>query len=125
MVRKLGSITALVLAVLLVTPTDALGGATFPSTWGWVTARQPTTSSYTPAARDQGNSSGMSNSVAWLGGGDYNVAFPDLYNGSSDAGIAMLTALSSNPRFCFDPGLGLRPRHQRCLREHQVFRFRR
>ena len=55
---------------------------------------------YTPAAKDQGNSAGSSDSVERLGTGDYNATFPGLDNGTSTAGIPIVTALSASPRFC-------------------------
>jgi hypothetical protein len=53
-----------------------------------------------PVARDQGNSTGMSDFVEHLGNGDFRVTFPDLDNGTSTAGIPIVTALASAPRYC-------------------------
>jgi hypothetical protein len=88
------------LLALLLPAQSVLAGPAGNATWGWVTARKPTTAMYTPVARDQGNSTGMSDFVEHLGNGDYRVTFPDLDNGTVTAGIPIVTALASSPRYC-------------------------
>ena len=65
--------------------------------------RQPSSSSYTPAAKDRGNASGGTTTVERLSKGVHNVTFVGLvrdtgYDGSQ--GIAFVTPLSSKPRVC-------------------------
>ncbi len=91
---------AIALLVLLVSAQSALAGTLAGATWGWVTARQPATAMYTPAAKDQGNYASQSNSVEKLGTGDYRVTYADLDNGTETAGIPIVTAMSTSPRFC-------------------------
>ena len=83
------------LALLIPGPVAAVSG---PATWGWVTARHPTTASYVPAAHDQGNSAGKTNKVIRESTGVYDVLFPKL--GINGNGTALVTALGSTPRFC-------------------------
>jgi hypothetical protein len=90
----------LALIALLLAVQTALAGSVANATWGWVTVRRATTPSYSPAARDQGNSAAKPNQVSRSGTGDYNVSFPDINNLSPTAGIPIVTAMSSNPRFC-------------------------
>jgi hypothetical protein len=94
----------LVIATALPTPAQAV---VVPSTgWAWVTARHPTTASYTPARRDQGNSAGMTNTVQRTDVGTYNVTIPGMGVVGNDLGTAIVTALGPKPRFCtvFDMG---------------------
>lgn len=91
---------SVLLLTLLLPVQSVLAGQVGNATWGWVTARQPSTAMYTPVARDQGNSTAMSNFVERLGNGNYRVTFPDLDNGTPTAGIPIVTALASSPRWC-------------------------
>jgi len=102
-VRRLMSCgLAAALAIAALPGTTAAGSD--PSIWGWVTARQPTTATYTPVAKDQGNSIGGTNTVQRLGLGQYKVVFGNLqanpcyFNGCN--GAAMATALSTSQRVC-------------------------
>jgi hypothetical protein len=93
--------TAAVLLLLVVTIAQPVSAGTINgATWGWVTARQPKSSMYTPAAKDSGNWASQSNEVERLGAGDYRVTFPDLYNLAPSAGIPIVTAMSDSPRYC-------------------------
>jgi hypothetical protein len=68
-----------------------------PSTWAWVVARNPTAASYTPAARDRGNSAGGVNTVTRTGNGRYMVEMPMV---GTDGGMVHVTPLASTPRLC-------------------------
>jgi hypothetical protein len=91
---------AVALLAVLISAQTALAGTIAGATWGWVTARRATTPSYSPAAKDQGNSAAQPNQVQNTDTGDYNVIFPDINNMSPTAGIPIITALSTSPRFC-------------------------
>jgi hypothetical protein len=96
---------AVVTASLTSVATPSVGSAgTVQSLWGWVTARNPTMSSYQPAAKDQGNSSGGTNTVVRNQVGEYVVTFGGLDAGTCVAdgcyGTAQVTALSSSQRTC-------------------------
>jgi hypothetical protein len=96
----------LALALAVAPPSAAAGTSTGtqpevvpPDGWGWVVAREPTTATYTPLARDRGNSSGGTNTVHRLGLGQYGVTYPGI-NDPSEFGISLVTALTSKPRYC-------------------------
>ena len=89
----------------LLLPGSALANPPTTATWGWVTARHPTTASYTPAASDQGNSAGKTNTVNRVGVGRYNVVFPDL-GLAANGGTAIVTALGSQPHLCTSGDIG-------------------
>src|SRR4030095_4580357 len=57
----------LALIALLLAVQTALAGSVANATWGWVTVRRATTPSYSPAARDQGNSAAKPNQVSRSG----------------------------------------------------------
>jgi hypothetical protein len=64
--------------------------------WGWLVARHPTTTNYTPAAVDQGNSQGFLNTVTRDSIGRYSVDLGDL----ASYGIVQVSALAGQPRYC-------------------------
>lgn len=102
----------------------ALTSVAFPGTlaagslgpvWAWVTARQAPTGTYTPVAKDQGNSSGGTNTVERLGTGQYKVSF-GLISGSSCTsenhgceGTVMVSALGASQRECLPLEMGTVP----------------
>ena len=102
-VRRLVSSALVAALAIAILPGTTSAGST-PSIWGWVTARQPTTASYTPVAKDQGNSTSGTNTVQRLGVGQYKVVFgglqaaPCFFDGCS--GAAMVSALSTSQRVC-------------------------
>jgi hypothetical protein len=65
--------------------------------WGWVVARQPSTTQYTPAAKDQGNSGGGTNTVHRASVGDYTVLFGDL---DTTNVVIHVSTLGTSPRIC-------------------------
>ena len=67
--------------------------------WGWVVARQPSTIAYTPLAKDQGNSTGGTNTVERQSAGVYTVHYPGLV-GAGETGISLVSALTTQPRYC-------------------------
>src|SRR4051812_30614248 len=85
------------LMLVLAVPTVVVAAP--PAGWGWVTARTPTRSAYTPAATDQGNSSGRSNTVKRSSIGHYTIYFPGV-NTSDGGGHVQVSALSSIGRYC-------------------------
>src|SRR3954451_15979841 len=106
---------AALLSLLVASAIPAGVQASVPSIWGWVTARQPTTASYTPAAKDQGSSVGATNTVQRLGVGHYVVSLPNLkptttcpaaphYNGCS--GTPVVSAMSGSLHTCDVGDLG-------------------
>ena len=98
-IRRLRPLVSLfLLATTLAFPT--MVSAADPPSWGWVTARHPTTTDYVPNAMDQGNSAGMSNGVHRNGAGRYVVTFAGVAN--SHGGHVQVSALGSDPRYC-DP----------------------
>ena len=103
-VRFFSLIRAALFAVLLAPLVPAVAEASTPPHWGWVTARKPTTASYTPAAKDQGNSSGGTNTVARSTAGRYVITFGGLdatnCSGNGCLGTALATALSTLQRSC-------------------------
>jgi len=64
--------------------------------WGWVTARN-STGTYTPAAKDQGNSSGGTNAVTHMSTGLYRVDFPGI---GVTAGVPQVSTLGNATRAC-------------------------
>jgi hypothetical protein len=70
------------------------------SQWGWVTAREPKTASYTPDASDRGNSSGGVNTVRRTSKGNYVIHMPGLAATGTARGMAHATAMSSARRVC-------------------------
>ena len=95
--------TLVALIVVLVTPLDA--AAAPPAGWGWVVARNPTSASYHPAAKDQGNVSGASNSVERFSAGNYLVHLPGAAT-SDGGGNVQVSALNTNARYCTVQGWG-------------------
>ena len=73
--------------------------------WGWVTARRPTTTDYTPAARDRGNSTGATDTVHRFGVGQYAVTFSGIEN-PNNGGTDITAALGTTPRFCTGGDIG-------------------
>ncbi|MFN8619571.1 MAG: hypothetical protein U0869_02335 [Chloroflexota bacterium] len=65
---------------------------------GWVVARRPTVASYTPAARDRGNSAGGSVTVTRLDVGQYTVYWDGLQ--AAGTGNLQVSALGSKMRHC-------------------------
>lgn len=97
--RAIGVVTSLVALVVVATPARAVDPQVFGSeVWGWVVARQPSTTDYTPAGKDQGNSSGSTNTVHRNGKGNYTVTF----GGLATAGGALIhvSPLGTAPRLC-------------------------
>jgi hypothetical protein len=74
-------------------------------TWGWVTDRQPTKTHFTPAARDQGNSAGLTDTVDRSGVGNYYIHLPGLGT-APDGGTVIVTALATTPHFCISGDIG-------------------
>lgn len=93
-------------ALLAATLPGVVSAGTVPMLWGWVTARHPTTATYTPVAMDGANSVGGTNTVDRLGVGRYEVRFGglDAVTGCSAsngcAGTALATAMSQTQRLC-------------------------
>lgn len=65
--------------------------------WGWVVGRQPTTSDYTPAAKDRGNSGGGTNTIHRAFTGDYTVRFGGL---DTTNVVIHVSPLGAAPRIC-------------------------
>ena len=68
--------------------------------WGFVVARRPTTASYTPAAKDQGDSAGMSSKVTRTGVGSYDVMMTGLLPSVPNWGDVQVTPLGTALRTC-------------------------
>ena len=96
--RTIGSSLALSLMAAGLSPGSAFSAATL-ATWGWVVARHPTTATYTPSARDRGNSAGLTNDVTRADAGRYVVTFHGIAH-PNNGGTAIVTAINSQPRFC-------------------------
>jgi hypothetical protein len=92
-----------VAAVAVLAPSVAL--ATDPVLWGWVTGRQPSTTDYTPAPKDQGNDDAQTNTVHRNNTGVYNNHYPQIEN-PNHGGTHIATALSSSPRYCVSGDIG-------------------
>jgi hypothetical protein len=71
--------------------------------WGWVTVRNTSLGSYTPAAVDRGNSSDRSVIVKQPAAGSYTVRFKGI---GDDGGIPHVTVLGSAQRICLIRGWG-------------------
>ncbi len=94
----------LVSATTVVAKVPAAGPAVYIAPrWGYVVARNPTASLYTPAPKDQGNSNGGTNSVRRNGPGQYTVYFGSL---GTTGGVVHVTALGTIPRICTAGGWG-------------------
>jgi len=76
-----------------------VGAQSDPDQWAWVTARKPTTTDYTPAAKDQGTVGSSAAVVHRSGVGQYQVMFPGIAN-PNRVGTVLVTALSGQPRYC-------------------------
>ena len=66
--------------------------------WGWVVARNPSTTQYTPSSKDRGNSAGGSNSVHRDHKGEYTVTFGGL--GTAGGALIHISPLSTSARQC-------------------------
>ena len=89
-------------AMLGVFPMTATAGFGDEHTyWGWVVVRNPSMSSYTPAAPDRGNSTGGGVQVHHLTTGRYEIKFDNLTASSYPrGGLAHVSPISSKPRIC-------------------------
>lgn len=87
-------VTFALLSVTTVAPVSAA-----EAYWAWVVARHPASLSYTPAAIDQGNSLGASNTVVHDAIGRYTVTLGSM-GGSGAGGIFQVGVLGAQPRFC-------------------------
>ncbi len=65
--------------------------------WGYVVVRRPHSTTYAPAPRDRGNSTGGVNSVTWTEPGHYEVTMPGLAN---DTSAVAVSPLGTVPRRC-------------------------
>jgi hypothetical protein len=68
------------------------------STWGWVVARNPSTTTYIPSLKDRGNSAGLINKVHRIGIGLYRIKMPGLGAGG---GIVHVSAFGHTWHACF------------------------
>lgn len=70
------------------------GIATF---WGWLNLWDKTAATQPLAPYDQGNSAGGTNTVTYLGSGEYEAVFPNI---GTSQGIVNVTVLGTKPRVC-------------------------
>ena len=105
MVRTMGVVACLVALVAVGTPAQAAEPARViepkvfgMQVWGWVVARQPSTTDYTPSAKDRGNSKGHTNTVHRDQRGDYTVTFKGL--GTANGALVHISPLGTAPRLC-------------------------
>jgi hypothetical protein len=77
------------------------GSVLKPAHWAWVVDRSPASAVLTPAAMDQGNSSGGKNAVMRLGTGAYLVLLAGVgEHVSSGGGNAFVSAMGGSARHC-------------------------
>ncbi len=106
--RGLAILTALVLMASMLLPAIAAAAQIRPSqsgtSWAWLTDQNPTdVHAYTPPAVDQGNSSGGTNTVTYLGTGRYHVTMSGV---GATGGAVNVTPLGSAARLCNMSGWG-------------------
>ena len=97
-IRRLTPI-AFSIAFVVVMATPLSVAAAPPAGWGWVVARHATSASYIPAAKDQGNSSGLTNHVERQFAGHYRVFFPGA-NSSDGGGHVQVSAMNAAAIYC-------------------------
>jgi hypothetical protein len=100
-VRAVAAVGCALIILVASAATSVAGPAAVDLRWAWVTARLPgATTAYSPAAIDQGNSTGSNNTVQFMGGlGRYHVFFGGVGVGGTD-GVIHVTALGTAGNTC-------------------------
>jgi hypothetical protein len=105
--RKIGNrimaTLALVALLLGLLPAASASATVSYVKWGWVTVRNTSLGTYTPAAVDRGNSAGRANIVKQTEAGKYTVRFKGI---GDDGGVPHVTAMGSAQRICLLTGWG-------------------
>jgi hypothetical protein len=98
-------LATLALGALLLALMPAAGASATVSyvKWGWVTVRDTSLGTYTPAAVDRGNSAGRANVVKQTEAGKYTIRFKGI---GDDGGIPHVTAMGTAQRICLLTGWG-------------------
>ncbi len=103
--RRISRAVAIAACIVVVAAGGAAANAPKPrfsgqEVWGWVVARHPSTSQYTPSARDQRSSNGGTSTVEREQKGVYLVTFDGLATGGGGGAVIHVSPLSTSSRLC-------------------------